>query len=260
VITGNHDMLNEKGSAHALNFLAPYVSVVSRPVSVHGIGQLLPYFNDSDALKAVLAEIPPGSTIIMHQGVQTAYLGHYVQDKTSLPKEAFADFRVISGHYHRAQDIVCGRPRKGAVGLFSYIGNPYSLSFGEASDGPKGFQILGDDGLLTQVPTNLRKHVKLSNGTQEPLLGANTKINPGDLVWIQVTAPASELASINKKELGLRLGIGSNYRLDLIKTDVEAPKATTEAQSEAELLDALIDALPETDAQKKTLKSLWRDL
>lgn len=274
-LVGNHDLVNEKGSEHGLKYLTPYVDVVQSPVQVVLSGfslYLIPYYNSPEALQEVLAKIPKGSTLIMHQGVQGAHMGEYVVDKTSLPKECFADFRVISGHYHRAQDIKCGRPRKGAVGLFSYIGTPYTTSFAEANDGPKGFQILSDDGLLTQVPTNLRRHMTFERTTEElarmmedgpegeygAFFGL---VNKEDLVWLKVRGPQSELAKLKKKEVGLRTLGHANFKLDLIAAE-SAKVEETDAKplSETDLLDKLIDGMEETDAQKKILKGLWREV
>jgi len=259
LIPGNHDLLNEKASTHTLNFLRPYISVIDESFILSPIGYLLPYHSDVEKLQETLNEIPKGRTIIMHQGVQTAYMGHYQQDKTSLPKEAFADFRVISGHYHRAQDIKCGRPRKGAVGLFSYIGNPYTLSFGEANDGPKGFQILYSNGLLEQVPLNLRKHVIIERDTAN-LYSRIDNVNTEDLVWLKVTGVRSELDALSKNDLGLKLLGRTNYKLDKIYTDVSKIPVKTDTMNDGEVLDALIDAESDTPVQKDTLKRLWREV
>ncbi len=258
ILVGNHDLLNEKGAAHALEFLKPYCNVVQSPVEVAGL-YLIPYMANADALQAHLDTIPKGSTLIMHTGVQSAFMGHYVVDKSSLPQSAFADFRVISGHYHRAQDIKTGRPRKGAVGLFSYIGNPYSLSFGEAADGPKGFQVLYDDGLLEQVPTNLRKHVVLER-TAETADEPDADLNPGDLLWLKVTGTYQELERLNKHKIGMSLLGHGNYRLEKIYTDTAKPEAEEKPRTGEHLMDALIDGTGESELDRAALKSLWRGL
>jgi DNA repair exonuclease SbcCD nuclease subunit len=259
ILVGNHDLINEKGNANTLNFLSPYADIVASPVYYWDIdAHLIPYYSDSKALQEHLSIIPAGCTIIMHQGVQTAYMGHYVQDKTSLPKEVFSDFRVISGHYHRAQDIKCGRPRKGAVGLFSYIGNPYTLSFAEANDGPKGFQVLYDDGIMEQIPLNLRKHVIVEATTDnwQELSVQDTN----DLVWVKIAGVKSELADISKQDVAKVLGI-DNFKLDLIPTeDAATENLNTEVLQDSEILDRIIDDKSETEEQKTYLKALWRDV
>lgn len=262
-IVGNHDLLNEKGEAHALNFLGLLngVQVIQTPLYLKDVASwIIPYQSSPDKLQGSLNDIPVQSRIIMHQGVAGAFMGSYVQDKTSLPPEAFAEFRVISGHYHRRQDIKTGRPRKGAVGLFSYVGNPYSLSFAEANDGSKGFQILHDDGLMTFVPTNLRKHIIL-NRTVDTVLDEATEFKPGDLVWMKVTGPHSELEKLSKKIIGESVFGHCNFKFDKVPTDTislaqDPPKGATDEQ----LLDLLIDEQQEPDSQKLYLKTLWKDL
>ncbi len=266
VIVGNHCRLNEKGEAHSLNFLAPYANIVQSPVFVDEVdATLVPYYSDADQLRAVLAKRPYSPRIIMHQGLN-GVMSHYIQDKSAIDPDDVKDFRVISGHYHKAQDIKTGRPRKGGVGLFSYIGNPYSLNFGEANDGPKGFQVLYDDGLMEQVPTNLRKHVILETETRSTGGGFwiptfEEPFNPGDLLWLKVKGPQSELKKLSKKVIGEKLLGHSNFKLDLIPTEseqLEEHKADT--LKDTDVLDALISATPESEAQKRYLKALWREI
>jgi DNA repair exonuclease SbcCD nuclease subunit len=272
ILVGNHDLLSEKGDDNSLNFLdSACVEVVSRPTFVpHLNTTLVPYMNYPDKMQKFLNEFrhEPSSRIICHQGVQSAHMGHYVQDKTSLPKEAFKDFRTISGHYHRAQDIECGPPRKGAVGLFSYIGNPYTLSFGEANDGPKGYQILMDDGILELMPLNLRKHVIIEASSYE--LQMNVKAVKGgckwvgarkeDLVWFRVSGTRLELDMLNKREIGEVLLGHSNFKLDKIYTDAPILEVNTGKLTDSEMLDAIIDNENENKDEKLYLKQLWREI
>jgi len=258
IIVGNHDLINEKGKEHSLEFLRAYGNIIDMPLRWHEDLFLMPYMSSKDEFLSALEEIPSGSTIICHQGIMGADMGHYVQDKTSLPTETFANFRVISGHYHRAQDIKTGRPRKGAVGLFSYIGNPYTLSFGEAKDGPKGYQILHENGLLTQVPLNLRKHVIIERDINRLFLPTEN-INKDDLIWLKVTGPYIELERLNKKEVGERLFGHSNFKLDKIYSDVPLIVNSDNSTGE-QIMDKLIDASDEKAEEKQELKKLWRGL
>lgn len=269
VMPGNHCMLNSKGKEHSLEFLTDRCEVVDKVKYDKDLNVwIIPYHNDSDELCAALKSIPPGSTIIMHQGLLGADMGGYVQDKTSLSKELFKDFRVISGHYHKRQHIECGPVRIGNVGLFSYIGSPYTQSFGEANDGPKGFQMLMDDGTLQFVPTNLRKHVILQLTTQElcdPTYFIRAEhplfyVRPEDLVWLKVSGPTSELQSLKKEAIGQSLFGHSNYKLEKIYPDAPKLDIKIENFTQAEILDKLIDGTSEAEERKSSLKKLWRVL
>lgn len=259
VIPGNHCMLNEKSTEHSLEFLRDRCQIIDSPTHDRRLNVwFIPYQYDSDKLRDTLSNIPAGSTLIMHQGVLGANMGHYIQDKSSLPPETFAAFRVISGHYHRAQDIKCGRPQKGAVGLFSYIGSPYTISFAEANDGPKGFRVLYKDGSLELIPTNLRKHIIMDRdiiNALEPV----PEYNPGDLVWYKLSGPTVALADCRKEHIGKKLFGHTNFKFDKIPTD--SPEMLVQSKYEAPiLLDKIIDNTPESPDTKVYLKALWREL
>ena len=253
LLVGNHTLVNEKGSEHVLHFLKPYCNVIDTKTEILPGVYALPYYSDQDALQSTLNTIPEGSTLILHQGVHSANLGHYLQDKSSLPKETFANFRVLSGHYHCAQDIKCGPIHKGNVGLFTYVGNPYTLSYGESSDPTKGYCILMSDGSVKRVPTNLRKHIVYDGS-------APLNYSPGDLVWVKITAPQSQLSAINKSQLAKELGIDENFKLDLIPTEEKFTDIKVDEVDDSSILDQLIDQKSDDDAQKQYLKQLWRKL
>lgn len=253
VLVGNHDLLNEKGTEHSLRFLENHCTIINKPTYLSDLKvYAIPYIGDTDKLKEILKAIPDNSTIIMHQGVQTAYMGHYVQDKTSLPPGDFSRFRVISGHYHQAQDI----------GSFTYIGNPYTLTFGEANDGLKGYRILNDDGSLESVPLLLRKHLIIERKI-ENVLDPVPDYSHGDLVWLKVSGSSIDLENLNKNEIGEKLFGHSSFKFDKIAYDL--PKTAdqsikNEKLNNSEMLDHIIDQTQETDSIKTHLKSLWREL
>lgn len=257
IMIGNHDLINEKGTEHSLNFLWGFANIIDKPTEIDLCGEralLIPYQSDLAKLRLLLEDPENPPLLIMHQGVEGAYMGHYVQDKTSLSKGTFGNHRVISGHYHRAQDIKCGNS-----GLFSYVGNPYSLSFGEALDGPKGFVVLYRDGHIERIPTNLRRHIIYETGIFELNNYDWGHQNPNDLIWLKVKGPKSELNKINKKEIGKRLFGHFNFKLDLIPTDlVKVDKV--EGMTDHQILDSIIDNSEETEKEKKYLKKLWREI
>lgn len=258
ILVGNHDLCNEKGTEHSLNFLNhrhPKLKVVDNSQAIVLNGQLvmlIPYQSDSRNFKAILYDEDTPDIVICHQGIQGAWMGHYVQDKTSLPPETFDGLRVISGHYHRAQTIKCGD-----TGLFSYIGNPYTLSFAEAEDGPKGYQILMDDGTLEFVSLDLRRHIVI-----EADLDRWREIEPQDPknpLWIKITGNALDLHALKKEDVAKVVG-HSNFKLDKLYTVNSSTTPKPKAITEDALLDSIIDETSESVDNKTLLKSLWREI
>jgi DNA repair exonuclease SbcCD nuclease subunit len=261
---GNHDRINEKMLGHSLNFLAQYAMIIDTPVKQHKLGYLIPYHHDSVELQNYLNTLPKGSQLIMHQGVTGSKSGEYIQDKSALPKESFEDFRVISGHYHTRQDIKCGKPRAGGVGLFSYIGNPFTTNFGEATDPVKGFQVLMADGTLEFIPTNLRRHIILDVEKINEYYQITGKVpledvTLQDLVWVKRKGTKEELAYVNKAVMAKVLGL-SSFKLDLISTDLSTPDIQPNNKSNPELLDSIIDLTNTSNDCKLRLKQSWREL
>lgn len=253
-LIGNHSMTHEKADDHSLHFLEPYCTVVSHPCEIDGF-RFIPYQNDISKLKEVLASTPAGSRVIMHQGLETSLPGEYIHDKSAIPKDWVKDYRVISGHYHTRQDIKCGRPRKAGIGLFSYVGNPYTLTYAEANDPPKGFQILNTDGSLTFVPTNLRKHIVTEN------TGPIKNYTPGDLVRMRLSGTRSEMQAIDKDKLRAELLNGADFKLEKTVIETIQPEtADLRNKTDAQLMDTFIDALPDGEDHKEALKKLWREV
>lgn len=267
VLRGNHCSLNEKSTEHSLTFLSNLAYIVDVPRHVNfGDGfevYLIPYHHDANELRAYLKAVPKNSTLIMHQGINGSNAGHYIQDKSAINKEDIADFRVLSGHYHQRQDIKTGRPRKGAVGLWTYLGNPYTLNFGEANDPPKGFNVLYDDGTVEFIPTNLRKHVIIKiDYDSERMKYFCPKFTDEDFLWVKVTGPAESVNKLNKKEVNGMVGANQTFKLDLIANESKATLSEENVnKSQPELLDDLINSLTNaSDEQKQRLKTLWKDI
>lgn len=264
MLVGNHDRINEKDYPHSLKFLENSgVYIIDDYCHITFLDMyFISYQPSQQTFLNHLQKIPKGSTIICHQGVQTAYMGHYIQDKTSLPKETFSDYRVISGHYHKRQDIKCGRPRRNAVGLFSYIGNPYTLNIGEANDGLKGYSILLENGLLQFVPLYLRKHIVIERSYKhldQPI----KQYEENDILLLKVKGPYSELQKLNKEEIGQKLIGNSNFRLEFVDTQEKMVKDSEQKcikHTNEELLERFIEQTNETDEFKLYLKSLWKEL
>jgi len=253
ILIGNHDRINEKSPDHSLNFLrGDHVSIIDIATPMEGLS-LIPYHNDPDELRRYLEAVPKDMITIMHQGITGSNMGEYVVDHSAIRPEDVAGRRVISGHYHSRQTI--SLPNGGS---WDYIGNPYSLSFGEAKDPEKGYQVLYNDGSLEFVPTNLRKHIIYDMSASEYMDYAFRIVHClGDSVWVKIRGPKAVLSNIHPTQISKAFG---PCKLDLIPDDQEviAP-ALADTMSQSELLDSMIDSMTNTgDDTKERLKALWR--
>ncbi len=253
ILEGNHDKVNEKGDAHGLNYLRPYATIVDSASRLE-LGSLkvtlVPYQNSVDKLRDILVNVRT-KVIIMHQGVMGAQMGDYVVDNTSIDPKELKDFTVYSGHYHRHQ----------CLGTVTYLGSPYTITFGEANDGPKGFLIISSDGSFEREILNLRAHRIFERGVSELENGLYGQFNEGDLLWLKVKGPKSELAKLNKNEVGLRLFGHSNFKLDKIYTEADtADIRQLSATHPPDLMDGVIDSTDESVETKGDLKKLWREI
>jgi len=250
ILRGNHDQISEKETAHSLEFLKPYVKIVETLSFIPNTNiHLMPYQSDPQNVEEYVKLIPKGSILIMHQGVKGAWMGDYIQDKTSVDPSIFEGITVFSGHYHRAHSI----------GSVTYIGNPYTLSFGEATDGPKGFMVVNSDGSYERIHLDfLRKHIVIDQKASH-LYKVN--VNPQDLVSVKIRGFESELLKITKEYIKTQVLNGhENFKLELIFTENLQVNEIKENLSPEFILDDIIDKTPETDEQKNILKQLWRSL
>lgn len=261
VMVGNHDLINEKSTEHGLNYLRPYAQIVDTYLD-DGYLKFIPYQTNHLLLKDILSKISPGSTVIMHQGFLGANLGDYVQDKTSIDPCLVGQLIVISGHYHRHQTLYSTSvPHRGneRLGTVTYIGSPYTMSYGEANDGPKGFLILNSDGTFTREILNLRKHIIVSRTTNN-VYDSIQDYNLNDLLLLKVEGPLSELQKLNKNDLGDKLIGHTNFKLDLIANETKTYRTPEKSLTIDAIFDSIIDNTTDSDAHKTDLKALWRDL
>jgi len=257
IIVGNHDRINEKAPAHSLNFLEAYAMIIEKPTHQHKLGYLIPYNHDVEELKSYIQSLPKNSQLIMHQGLTSSNMGDYIQDKSALSPDDIGSHRIISGHYHQRQTIALPDG-----GKWDYVGNPYTMSYGEANDPPKGFQILYADGSLEFVPTNLRKHVVYDfdiGGIPNVGIG-KLSCKAEDLVWVKIRGPKEDLSRITRGLVAKDI-CRETFKLDLIPTDTTTNIQNTQGLTQGPLLDSLIDSLSNTtDERKARLKSMWKTL
>ncbi len=259
VLVGNHDLINEKDvSKHSLEFLQGQYATVQKHCGGWNHCHLVSYHSDPNELRKFLKTVEKGSTLIMHQGLQSSNMGDYVQDKSAITKEDVSGFRVISGHYHARQtiDLPDG-------GKWDYIGSPFTMTYGEANDPPKGFQILMSDGSLEFIPTKLRKHVIVEcSASTESVFLTCPPVKVNDLLWVKITDTKENLQgwSKNYTRLNLLLPDEQDFRLDLIPIEIETTLPAKKL-SQTEQFDDIIDSMTNTSPERKTrLKELWRNI
>jgi DNA repair exonuclease SbcCD nuclease subunit len=125
-IIGNHDLFNLSSTEHSLETLKELknVSVIDK-ITVKDNLVFIPYTHDIDKLRMDLARvISPDRVAIAHLELKQFDFGNGHICTSGLTAEDVAGFkRVISGHFHKYQ----------TSGNLTYLGTPFSHSFGEAN-------------------------------------------------------------------------------------------------------------------------------
>lgn len=257
-LVGNHDRLNEKRPENSLNFLKPYCDVIDRHYYNSNLGiDFIPYQSSNQDFLNEISKCK--DLVVCHQGFKGAYMGDYIQDKSSVDPSILLNVKIFSGHYHRHQTL----------GVVTYIGSPYTVTSGEANDGAKGYLVLNEDRSFDREILNLRKHIKLEYRWNDPLIATQNdpfshNINPEDLVWLKVKGPYSELKKLDKAKIGQSLLGHSNFKLDLVPEDFDKEQKVKQTlltpRTSKELFTTLIDEEAETEEQKLYLKELTDEI
>jgi len=249
IIRGNHDSINEKSTEHSLEFLRYIADIVNdRLITLYVKGvkmYFMAYYHDPEKFASEFKHTDKGSIVIMHQGVTGALPGEYSHDKSAVSAALLSHRKVISGHYHIRQTISL------EGGSLNYLGNPFTLNFGEASHPDKGFHILYEDGSLKFIPLNLRRHRVI-----EYAPGIKVGVNKNDLFWVKVKGSRQDLKNITKDSIREELGLPDAFKLDFTILDEEKPKVSI--KSSDRVLDDLIDNMDIDKLKKDELKYLWR--
>lgn len=202
VLVGNHDYFNLECKDHSLKTLTslPNVRVIDK-IEVHPKLPFLfvPYIHDKPALKEILKQIQQSDT-----AKETVVFGHFdvsgfdygnghLCEDGIITHEDFKGFkRVISGHFHKLQQ----------TGNFTYLGTPFSHSFGEANqDKVLGTYVLDDDDLQltpTDFPRHLSVKIDFSKKNAYEKLEKFLDGNGNNLIRVQLHGPPEEIAKLNK--------------------------------------------------------------
>jgi len=246
-LIGNHDLINERGTEHTLNFLKPYINIIDQFSFIELNNKpiyFIPYQSNKEDFYDKLKLIPQNSLIIMHQGITGALAGDYIVDKSAVNPNYLKSYIVYSGHYHSSQTIQ----------NITFIGNPYTMSFGEADDLPKGFAIINQDYSIERINLNLRRHLIINYK-----LGDESKINIENNI---IKVKFSGLELVTKKKIAEDLFQGNlNFILEIDSKELNNfPENHTEnSLSDTELFDKIIE-LNNDFVKTEELKRYWREL
>lgn len=198
VLVGNHDWFNLECLDHSLKPLSslPNVRVIDK-IEAHPKLPFVffPYIHDKALLKDQLHQIANKDLIAFGHFEVSGFdfgNGHLCEDGI-ITHDDFKQFkRVISGHFHKLQQ----------TGNFTYIGTPFSHSFGEANqDKALGIYTLDDD-RLTLVPTEFPRHlsikIDLSKKNATEKLEQFLDGNGNNLIRVQLHGTPEDVAKLNK--------------------------------------------------------------
>lgn len=126
ILVGNHDYFNLECLDHSLQSLKdlPNVIIVDEPLQIGIDVMAIPYIHDRDKFRETVKSFKKGSTVFMHQGFSGFDYGNgYIAEGESELGEIAHLGNVISGHFHKYQQS----------GNLTYLGTPFSHSFGESN-------------------------------------------------------------------------------------------------------------------------------
>ena len=153
ILTGNHDYFNLECQDHSLQLLKelPNVKIVDELVIKEGLA-FIPYIHDQKKLKETIKQIPKDTILFGHLELKGFDFGNgYICDK-GITSGSFTKFkRVISGHFHKFQQ----------KGNLTYLGTPFSHSFGESNQEKfLGVYNVETDN-LELIPSEFPRHITL---------------------------------------------------------------------------------------------------
>ena len=126
ILVGNHDYFNLECEEHSLEplKLLSNVHVIDEPTVLNDM-VFVPYIHDQEKLRNVLREYAnPNRVLFAHLELTDFDFGNgYLCTKGLSLADVSGYKRVVSGHFHKYQ----------TKGNLTYIGTPFSHSFGEAN-------------------------------------------------------------------------------------------------------------------------------
>lgn len=200
ILVGNHDWFNLQCLDHSLKTLSslPNVTIIDEVRSHPKLPFIFfPYVHDKAKLKELIKANANKDLICFGHFEVSGFdfgNGHLCEDGV-ITHDDFQGFKtVISGHFHKLQQ----------TGNFTYLGTPFSHSFGEANqDKVIGIYHLEDD-RLELIPTDFPRHISIkvdmSKTNWEKKLAEFLDGNQNNLVRVQLHGAPENVAQLDKSK------------------------------------------------------------
>ena len=191
VLVGNHDYFNLECQEHSLEGLKalPNVVVVDDLLIVDELkAAFIPYVHDDANLVAMLDKIPHGMNLFGHLELAGFDFGNgYICEQGAVGKRYEKFPQVITGHFHKYQQQA----------NITYLGTPYSLTFGESNQ-IKYLATYDTEGetSLTLTTTTFRQHVTVDYNLNES--DCDWPIRKEDLVRINLIGTQEQIAAYDR--------------------------------------------------------------
>ena len=198
VLVGNHDWFNLECQDHSLKPLSslPNVRIIDKIESHPNLPFIFfPYIHDKSNLKQALAQFQDQKLIAFGHFEVSGFdfgNGHLCEDGKIVHDDFKGFKRVISGHFHKLQE----------TGNFTYLGTPFSHSFGEANQD----KVIGVYNLLTDtlqlIPTDFPRHLSIkldfSKKNQDKKLKDFLNGNESNLIRVQLFGNPEDVSKFDK--------------------------------------------------------------
>lgn len=253
---GNHDLENKNSDNNSLMFLntLPNVSVIEKETIVKFGGVdfgVIPYKRTNNEFLDAADLFRQGGikNLLTHQGYMSAFMGDYVVDESSVNPQLVADFdKIISGHYHKAQNVGSN---------ITYTGSPYTVNFGEAGQ-DKFYWVIGweDEKVVMQsIQTTARRHEVLEFNNKIP---RTVPKYPENTILKVVLKGSKEFCARTKREkIQKKVGLESVVIATDITEQSQVRLDTKDIHSPEKVIETYL-ASCDTEFNKEELMNLLR--
>lgn len=195
ILVGNHDYFNLECKDHSLRALSalPNVKIVDEPCEWQGI-TCIPYVHDLEKLKTLISSLSNQNRVLFGHldVVEFDYGNGQTSDKGLLLQDLSGFKRVISGHYHKFQQKE----------NLTYIGSPFTHSWGETDQMKVIGQYKVSTDELTFLTIPLPKHVTLSIDLDNPPSDKDLDVyfteNAGNYIRGILKGPQSKISAFSR--------------------------------------------------------------